>query len=347
MPLLQDLNITHHKNLMTPAELKEEFPITEKIAKTVTSSREEIKKILDKKDSRMIFIVGPCSIHDPSLAIDYASRLASLREDYKDKINLVMRVYFEKPRTTIGWKGLINDPHLNETNDIFTGLRLARKILKGILELSLPTATEFLDPIVPQYISDLISWAAVGARTTESQIHREMSSGLSMPIGFKNSTEGNLQIAVDALQSVKHKHNFLGIDQNGVISTFATKGNAYTHIILRGGRKQPNYEPSYVQEAIELLKKIKLKTGLMVDCSHANSNKNFKQQEIVWNSIIKQRTSGNKDLMGMMLESNLFEGNQTLSNPNDLKYGISITDACVSFDTTKRLLEHAANELTR
>ncbi len=344
---LQDLNIIRYENLVTPENLKAEFPVNKKIAGLVSTTREEIKEILDKKDRRMIFVVGPCSIHDSELAIDYASRLAKLREEFKENIYIIMRVYFEKPRTTIGWKGLINDPHLNGTNDILAGLRLARKILKEILMLSLPTATEFLDPIVPQYIADLISWAAIGARTTESQTHREMASGLSMPVGFKNSTEGNLQIAVDAMQSAKHPHHFLGIDPAGKISVFTTGGNPYGHIILRGGREKPNYEPTYVQEAFERLEKAKLKTGLMVDCSHANSNKKFERQEVVWNSVIEQRVFGNENLMGMMLESNIYEGNQSLTNPESLKYGVSITDACVSFETTRRLLEHAANELAR
>ena len=344
---LQDLNIIRYENLITPADIKEELPATKKNMELVSTSREEIKNILNKKDHRMIFVVGPCSIHDPQLAIDYASRLTKLREDLKENIYIIMRVYFEKPRTTIGWKGLINDPHLDGTNDILTGLRLARKILKEILEIALPTATEFLDPIVPQYIADLISWAAIGARTTESQTHREMASGLSMPVGFKNSTEGNFQIAVDATQSAQHPHHFLGIDQDGKISIFMTDGNPYGHIILRGGREQPNYEPTYVREALERLEKAKLKTGLMVDCSHANSNKNFQKQEVVWNSVIEQRVSGNPNLMGMMLESNLYEGNQPLTNAGNLKYGVSITDACVNFDTTRRLLEYAANELAR
>ena len=344
---LQDLNIVHHKNLITPAELKAETPAKEKGSQVVVSSREEIKNILDKKDPRMLLVVGPCSIHDHELAIDYATRLARLKEEFKEHIYITMRVYFEKPRTTIGWKGLINDPHLNGTNDILAGLRLARSILSEVLELGLPTATEFLDPIVPPYISDLISWAAIGARTTESQTHREMASGLSMPVGFKNSTEGNLQVAVDAMQSAKHPHHFLGIDQNGKTSIFATRGNEHGHIILRGGREKPNYEPSYVQEAVDRLKKAELKTGLMVDCSHANSNKKFERQEVVWNNVIQQRTSGNENLMGMMLESNIHEGKQALTHPDDLKYGISITDACVSFETTRRLLEHASHELSK
>ena len=332
--------------MIAPQELKNELPATDKITQVVYSGREEIKKILDRSDERMLFIVGPCSIHDHKLALEYASKLVNLRNKFSDKMNIIMRVYFEKPRTTIGWKGLINDPHLNNTNDVLAGLRLARKILLEILEMGLPTATEFLDPIVPQYISDLVCWAAIGARTTESQTHREMASGLSMPVGFKNNTDGNLQIAVDAMRSALHPHHFLGIDQNGKTSVLSTKGNPYGHIILRGGRTRPNYEVESVQEAIDRLEKATLNKAVMVDCSHANSGKKFEKQEVVWNNIIKQKTMGNKYLLGMMLERNLYEGNQKLLNPDDLKYGVSITDACVSFQTTERLLEHANQQLT-
>ena len=344
---IQDLNITNCKNLITPWELKNEFPLTEKTSQSVYSGREEIKKILNGKDERMLFIVGPCSIHDYKSAIEYASKLSALRKKFSDKANIIMRVYFEKPRTTIGWKGLINDPHLNNTNDILAGLRWARKILLWLIEIGIPTATEFLDPIVPQYLSDLVCWAAIGARTTESQTHREMASGLSMPVGFKNNTDGNLQTAVDAMHSALHPHHFLGIDQNGKTSVLSTKGNPYGHIILRGGRTRPNYETESVQEAIEKLEEANLNKALMVDCSHANSGKVFEKQEVIWKNIIQQRIDGNKYLLGMMLESNLYEGNQKLVNPDDLKYGVSITDACVSFETTERLLEYAYEELTR
>ena len=344
---VQGINIISCRNLITPRELKNELPATDKITQVVYSGREEIKKILDRSDERMLFIVGPCSIHDHTLALDYASRLTKLREKFSDSMDIIMRVYFEKPRTTIGWKGLINDPHLNNTNDVLAGLRLARKILLKILEMGLPTATEFLDPIVPPYISDLVCWAAIGARTTESQTHREMASGLSMPVGFKNSTDGNLQIAVDAMSSALQPHHFLGIDQNGRTSVLSTRGNSYGHIILRGGRDRPNYEVESVQEAIERLEKAKLNKAVMVDCSHANSGKKFEKQEVVWNNIMEQRTAGNQYLLGMMLESNLYEGNQKLLNPDDLKYGVSITDACVSFKTTERLLDHAHKKLAR
>ncbi len=344
---VQDLNIINKEPLVSPKKLKEELPYSEEVNRLVTQSRKEIKDIITQKDDRMLLIIGPCSIHDEKAALEYASKLIPFREKMKEHFCIVMRVYFEKPRTTIGWKGLINDPHLNGTYDISTGLRISRRLLVKILEKGLPVATEFLDPITPQYTSDLVSWAAIGARTIESQTHREMASGLSMPVGFKNNTDGNLQIAVDAMESSIHPHHFLGIDQDGRICAISTSGNPYGHLILRGGRLRPNYDPESVKEAIEKLKERKLNSGIMVDCSHANSNKVFERQQVVWKHIVEQRIEGNKNIMGMMLESHLYEGNQKLTDDlSDLKYGVSITDACVSFETTIQLLEYTYNKLT-
>lgn len=353
MPLTYDVNIESFTPLISPAEFKDEMPATQEQIQLILDSRKIINDIINKEDKRMLMIVGPCSIHDEKAALEYAQKLSALKDKYKDTIYLVMRVYFEKPRTTIGWKGLISDPHINGSNDILTGLRKARKLLKEVLDLGLPTATEFLDPIVPQYMSGMVSWAAIGARTTESQTHREMASGLSMPVGFKNSTDGNMQVALDAMQSSRHAHSFLGIDKSGKSCIVRTKGNKGGHVILRGGRDKPNYDPETAKEVSAKLQAAGLPPGIMVDCSHANSGKKYEKQEKVWKAIIEQRVQGNHDLIGMMLESNLFEGNQPLPGdlkqlkPGDLKYGVSITDACVSIDTTERLLEFADEQLKK
>jgi 3-deoxy-7-phosphoheptulonate synthase len=287
----------------------------------------------------MLVIVGPCSIHDPVSALEYAKRLAELSLEVSDRLLIVMRVYFEKPRTTVGWKGLINDPHLDESFDISAGLSLARKLLLDILDLGLPAATEFLDPIVPQYIADLISWAAIGARTTESQTHREMASGLSMPVGFKNATDGSVQTAIDAMGSSRTAHNFLGIDQDGATSIIKTAGNPDSHVVLRGGRNGPNFGPGDVQAAREALRKAGLHPALMVDCSHANSGKDPKRQPEVWRSLNEQRAAGASGLIGAMLESHIHFGAQPLgSDPAKLQYGVSITDACMDWETTAALL---------
>ncbi|MES0491905.1 MAG: 3-deoxy-7-phosphoheptulonate synthase [Leptospirales bacterium] len=346
MQTTSNINVRETMKLITPKELMAEIPVSEKANMTVVNGRESITKILSNEDPRMLVIVGPCSIHDEKAALEYAQKLAVLNNKYKDRLCIVMRVYFEKPRTTIGWKGLINDPDLNGTNDISTGLRRARQILHEVNALGLPAATELLDPIVPQYIADLISWTAIGARTTESQTHREMASGLSMPVGFKNSTDGNLQVAVDAMQSVSHPHSFLGIDGEGQISVVNTKGNKYRHMILRGGRTRTNYDPVSVQEAHEKLISAKVPSLIMVDCSHANSNKIPERQEDVWKSIISQRKEGNKSLIGLMLESNLVGGSQKLTeNLSELKYGVSITDACIGWDITEELFAYAYDKL--
>jgi len=291
-------------------------------------------------------VVGPCSIHDFKGALEYATRLAALREELEQQFCIVMRVYFEKPRTTIGWKGLINDPHLNGTHDIEQGLKLARKLLLEITGMGLPAATEFLDPIIPQYLADLVSWAAVGARTTESQTHREMASGLSMPVGFKNGTDGSLQIAVDAMCSAMTPHSFLGIDQDGVTSIIRTTGNPVGHVVLRGGRLRPNYDAESIRESEAKLQQAGLPAALMVDCSHANSGKQHARQEDVWRSVIQQRLAGTRSLIGVMLESFLSEGSQPIpKNPAELQYGVSITDSCLGWEVTERMLREGAETL--
>src|SRR5580765_3161679 len=335
----QNLHVKETVRLLTPRGLKAEFPMSEASNRTVVESRQHVMEILEQKDSRLLVVVGPCSIHDVDAALEYGARLNALRQELAGQMEIVMRVYFEKPRTTIGWKGLINDPHLDGSYDIETGLKKARKLLLELCSMGLPTATEFLDPIIPQYIDDLVTWVAIGARTTESQTHREMASGLSMPVGFKNGTDGGLQIAVDAMVSARTPHNFLGIDQEGVKNIIRTTGNPVGHVVLRGGRSRPNYDAASLQEAETSLVRSGLPPVLMVDCSHANSGKQHARQEEVWHSIIEQRAAGNRALIGAMVESYLKDGNQPFPKPApDLAYGISITDACVGWDVTERML---------
>jgi 3-deoxy-7-phosphoheptulonate synthase len=348
MQQTHNLRVRETVRLMPPRALKAQSPMTEASNQTVVEGREVVQRILARKDPRMLVIVGPCSIHDEQAALEYAGRLNALRAEIEDQFCILMRVYFEKPRTTLGWKGLINDPHLDGSYDIEAGLKKGRRILLQITELGLPAATEFLDPIVPQYTADLVSWAAIGARTTESQTHREMASGLSMPIGFKNSTEGSLQIAIDAMTAARHPHSFLGIDQEGVTSIIRTTGNPHGHLVLRGGRLRTNYDASSIAEASEALRRAELPVEVMVDCSHANSAKQYARQEDVWRSVIGQRAEGNTALIGLMLESNLKEGNQPMKdNPAELEYGVSITDACVSWETTARMLRSGCEVLRR
>lgn len=348
MQKLDGINVKAIEPLLSPRELKEKFSMDDEVRKVIFQGREAIRNILDSKDDRLLVIMGPCSVHDPKAAIEYAEKIKKISDDVKNEVFVVMRVYFEKPRTTIGWKGLITDPQIDGKDDMPTGLLTARKLLLDVARIGLPCGTEFLDPIVPQYISDLISWAAIGARTTESQTHRQMASGLSMPVGFKNSTNGNIQVAVDAMQSAISMHSFLGIDDQGRTSVVRTKGNSWGHIILRGGHNLTNYDPTAIADAVSKLQSTNLKPTLMVDCSHANSGKKFERQEVVWKSILEQRAQGNKNLVGMMLESNLFEGNQKLPKTLDehtfseLKYGVSITDACVGLKQTEELLHLAA-----
>jgi 3-deoxy-7-phosphoheptulonate synthase len=335
----QDLNVTEFVRLSTPRALKAELPTTETANATVARSRQAIGRILHQQDPRLLVIVGPCSIHDVNGALEYAGKLNVLRKELADQMEIVMRVYFEKPRTTIGWKGLINDPYLDNTHDIEAGLKKARQLLLDITGSGLPAATEFLDPIIPQYIADLISWAAVGARTTESQTHREMASGLSMPVGFKNGTDGSLQIAIDAMGAAMRPHSFLGIDQDGFTSIVRTTGNTAGHVVLRGGRLQTNYDAASIREAEVKLTQAGLRPGLMVDCSHANSSKQHALQEEVWRSVVEQRAAGTRSLTGVMVESYLKEGNQPFpKDPAKLQYGVSITDACLGWDVTERML---------
>ena len=336
-----NVRVTDLSPLSSPRSYVEAQPITPEIAKTVTDAREQIENIEQGKDDRMVMLVGPCSIHDEKAGLEYAKRLAVLAEEVKDKILVVMRVYFEKPRTTVGWKGLINDPNLDGTFDMQTGLTRARGFLIEVLKLGLPAGTEFLDPFTPQYLADLISWGAIGARTTESQTHRQMASGLSMPIGYKNGTGGTLQIAVDAMTAARSPHAFLGIDMDGRASIVNTAGNKAQHLILRGGASGPNYDEESVTMAGSLLEAAGLRPNVVIDCSHANSNKDHNRQPIVFREALRQRNEGNKGLIGVMLESHLNEGNQSLGDPKDLKYGVSITDACINWETTEELLREA------
>lgn len=342
----QNLHVKETVRLITPRELKVELPMSETSNRTVVETRAAVNRILERKDPRLLVIVGPCSIHDVDGAMEYGRKLSRLRNELGEQMEIIMRVYFEKPRTTIGWKGLINDPHLDGTYDIEAGLKKARRLLLELTGMGLPAATEFLDPIVPQYAADLITWAAVGARTTESQTHREMASGLSMPVGFKNGTDGSLQIALDAMQSARTPHSFLGIDQEGSTSIIRTTGNPVGHIVLRGGRLHPNYDAESIAEAEMRLKQSGLPEVMMVDCSHANSAKQHARQEDVWHSVVEQRAAGTRSLIGMMVESYLQEGNQPIPKaPAELKYGVSITDACIGWDVTERMLRWAAKTL--
>ena len=343
---VQNVNVDRVEALTDPTELDREVPAGPASHATVLDGRSEIVRILAGEDPRMLAIVGPCSIHDEKVALDYAQRLAKLREKVNDRMELVMRVYFEKPRTTVGWKGLINDPHLNGSFDVQNGLRIARRLLVKITEMGLPTGTEVLDPITPQYIDDLVCWAAIGARTTESQTHRQMASGLSMPVGFKNSTEGSVQVALDAMKAAQSPHAFLGIDSQGNSAVVHTKGNLWGHMILRGGHQRSNFDAADVAEAAAMLRQANLPTGLMVDCSHANSGKKYEQQHVAWHSVVEQRVAGNADLVGLMLESNIAEGSQKLSDdPSKLEYGVSITDACIGWGETEELILWAYDKL--
>ena len=335
----QDLHVKEIVPLLAPRAMKALSPTPEKVNDFVAQSRERVIRILNQEDPRLLVVIGPCSIHDEKSALEYATRLSQLQKEFADKMEIVMRVYFEKPRTTIGWKGLINDPHLDGSQDIEAGLKRARQLLLQIVGMGFPAATEFLDPIVPQYIADLITWAAIGARTTESQTHREMASGLSMPVGLKNGTDGSLQIAIDAMGATRHAHSFLGIDQDGATAIVRTAGNPHAHVVLRGGRAKTNYDAESIRAAEQQLISEKLPPVLMVDCSHANSEKKFAKQEDVWRSVIQQRVEGTKSLIGMMVESHLNEGNQPMAkSPDELRYGVSITDSCIGWETTERKL---------
>ena len=336
MKEINNLNIEEIQAMASPREVINELPNNEKINRVIYESREVIRNILAKKDPRFLVIVGPCSIHDKEATLEYAKKLSCLRKKYSDKLYIVMRTYFEKPRTTTGWRGLITDPNLDGTYDFNQGVRIAREILMDIVAFKLPTATEFLDPIIPQYIADLISWVAIGARTIESQIHRELASGVSMPVGFKNNTDGNLQLAVDAMKTAQCAHSFLGINYAGLTSIVKTKGNKASHLILRGGTTGPNYSAVYVQEAQNMLAKANLSISIMVDCSHGNSGKDPRKQREVLNSVLEQRLSGCDSLIGVLLESNLKAGRQNISDK--LEYGKSITDGCIGWEETEEIL---------
>ncbi|MCX8649742.1 3-deoxy-7-phosphoheptulonate synthase [Gilliamella sp. B2776] len=342
---LNNVRIRDEHMLITPNEIKQLYPLSPELENQIASSRKTVVDILERKDPRLLIVCGPCSIHDPQAAIEYAHKLKKLSDEVSNDLFIVMRVYFEKPRTTVGWKGMINDPHMDSSFDIEYGLKKARKLLLDITKIGLPIATEALDPNTPQYIADLISWSAIGARTTESQTHREMASGLSMPVGFKNGTDGNLDVAINAMKSASMPHRFVGINQQGQVTVLQTVGNSHGHVILRGG-KAPNYNAENVALCEIQMKQAGLLPNLMIDCSHANSNKNYRNQPIVADSIIEQIKLGNNSIIGVMIESNLVEGNQSSEQSKEnFKYGVSVTDACINWDETDILLRKMANTL--
>ncbi|WP_280561283.1 MULTISPECIES: 3-deoxy-7-phosphoheptulonate synthase [unclassified Chromohalobacter] len=343
---VNNINVLSQDVLVTPEALKREIPLSEEAERTVLEGRRTVQRILDGDDPRLVVVIGPCSIHDVDAARDYARRLRQLADEVSDSLYVVMRVYFEKPRTTVGWKGLINDPHLDDTFDIQEGLRTARRLLVELTEMGLPLATEALDPISPQYLQDCISWSAIGARTTESQTHREMASGLSSPVGFKNGTDGSLDVAVNALKSVANPHNFLGIDQGGQVAVIRTRGNPYGHVVLRGGNGKPNYDSVSVTLADQELRKAGVIPNIMVDCSHANSNKDPSLQPLVMDNIANQILEGNTSIMGLMVESHIGWGNQKIpEDRSQLQYGVSITDACIDWPTTETAMREMNEKL--
>ncbi len=342
----QDLRIENIKSIKSPEELASLFPLLEEDRKRICSFRENVINIITGRDERMLAIVGPCSIHDPEAAVEYAKRLKKLSEEVSDEFYVVMRTYFEKPRTALGWKGLIIDPYMDESYDIGKGLEICRRLLLEITRIGLPVGCEVLDPIVPQYTDELMSWSSIGARTTESQTHRAISSGLSVPVGFKNSTSGDYSAAVNAAKSAMAGAAFIGVQRDGMIARYMTKGNPYTHIILRGGVHGPNYHENDVESAESDMRKAGLEPRIVIDCSHANSNKDYTRQKRVLRSVIDQKAWGNISIKGFMLESNIEEGNQKI--PSDLsllKYGVSVTDACIGWEETERILMHAAEIL--
>ena len=343
---IDNLHVKSQEVLITPDQLKAKVPMSDAAKESVLAGRQAVMDILDGKDHRLFLVVGPCSIHDVDAAKDYAKRLKALSNEVQDTLLLVMRVYFEKPRTTVGWKGLINDPHLNDSFEVEEGLHIARKLLIDLAEVGLPLSTEALDPISPQYLQDAISWSAIGARTTESQTHREMASGLSNAIGFKNGTDGGLTVATNALQSVSSPHSFLGINQEGQVSVINTEGNPYGHIVLRGGSSKPNYDSVNVAIAEQALTKAGVSTNIMVDCSHANSNKDAALQPLVMENVRNQILDGNKSIIGLMIESNINWGNQKLkSDLSEMKYGVSVTDACIDWETTEKSVRDIREKL--
>jgi 3-deoxy-7-phosphoheptulonate synthase len=343
MERTRNLRVESVRPLLSPVILLEEVPLSDTAAHAILDGRKRVSKILHGEDDRLVAVVGPCSIHDPEAGLEYAGRLRKLADEIEDDVYVVMRVYFEKPRTTVGWKGLINDPYLDETYQINEGLRRARRFLSAVGDVGLPCGTEFLDPITPQFTADLVAWGAIGARTTESQVHRQLSSGLSMPIGFKNGTYGTVQLAVDAVVSAAHPHRFLGVTEQGLAAIVQTTGNPDCHVILRGGTSGPNYDAASVARAAEQLRKAGLRPSLMVDCSHGNSQKDYKRQPEVARDLASQIASGSTSIFGVMVESNLVEGRQDLVNPKSLAHGQSITDACIGWDRTGPLLHELAS----
>jgi 3-deoxy-7-phosphoheptulonate synthase len=343
---LNNVNVVSKTILPTPASVRAELPLAGAAENAVLNSREVVRNIIDGRDPRLFVVVGPCSIHDIEAAADYAERLRTLADEVSDTLYLVMRVYFEKPRTTVGWKGLINDPTMDDSFEIEKGIRIARKLLLDLAEQGLPTATEALDPVMPQYMGELISWTAIGARTTESQTHREMASGLSTPVGFKNGTDGSLQVAINALESARQPHHFLGINQEGRTAVFQTRGNAYGHIVLRGGGGSPNYSAEHVAATEQALRDAGLPERIVIDCSHANTNKNPAAQPQVASECIDQVVDGNRSIIGLMLESNIGAGNQPIpADLADLTYGVSVTDGCIDWDTTVESIRASAEKL--
>lgn len=342
---IHNVNIINEKVLVTPQELKEKLPLPAELHRQIEQSRKEVADIIHKKNKRLLVVIGPCSIHDPLAAIDYAQRLQKLSKELSQQLYIVMRVYFEKPRTTVGWKGLINDPKIDGTFDVEHGLHIARQLLLELSELGLPLATEALDPITPQYMADLFSWSAIGARTTESQTHRELASGLSMAVGFKNGTDGSLSTAINAMKAASMGHSFIGINQQGQVNLLHTAGNPDGHVILRGG-KAPNYQPEFVAQCEQELQKAGLETAIMIDCSHGNSNKDYRRQPIIAEEAVRQIMAGNESIIGLMLESNIYAGNQSADQLiSEMKYGVSITDACIDWETTEQLLRKLADVL--
>jgi 3-deoxy-7-phosphoheptulonate synthase len=342
MSRVSDTRIVAYEPLLSPAALLDELPLGDAEAETVERTRAEVRAVLDGGDDRLLVITGPCSVHDPKAALDYAARLVALREQYKDELLIVMRVYFEKPRTVTGWKGLINDPSMDGSYDVHRGLRTARRLLTDILALGMPVGCEWLDPITPQYIADAVTWGAIGARTTESQVHRQLASGLSMPVGFKNGTDGDVQVAVDACRASAASHTFFGVTSAGAAAVVTTGGNADTHVILRGGRSGPNYSSSHVAKALDLIGAAGLPRRLMVDASHGNSGKDHRRQPAVAESLAEQVAGGERGVVGVMLESFLVAGRQDPGDPATLTYGQSVTDACMDIGMTAGALETLA-----
>lgn len=343
---LNNVHITEEQVLITPEQLKQKFPLNAQLETQVADARQTISNILAGRDHRLLVVCGPCSVHDPEAALAYARQLKDLSDRLKDQLYIVMRVYFEKPRTTVGWKGLINDPYMDNSFDVEAGLHIARQLLVNLVEMGLPLATEALDPNSPQYLGDLFSWSAIGARTTESQTHREMASGLSMPVGFKNGTDGSLGTAINAMRAAAMPHRFVGINQAGQVCLLQTQGNPDGHVILRGG-KTPNYSPADVEQCEKEMVKAGLRPALMIDCSHGNSNKDYRRQLGVAESAVAQIKDGNRSIIGLMLESHIHEGSQSSEQPrSEMRYGVSVTDACISWETTEQLLQSIHRDLS-